>query len=314
MWALLGPLRVVSPRPAASRCCSGYVSRMRFLDRLKRDDGACLEALRDGSVLLFHRLRPLLRAEGGAVRPVAMATPELQSVLLRSGSDGSLLNESVLIGCSQQNQAQFCLDVGELEEASIAGECGGAFTDLRKAFFLLPGPKAPLVAKAQALLRWHQTHRFCSSSGQPTQKNQAGSQRTSGATVHYPQMAPVVIVLVSDGTRCLLGRQASFPPGLYSALAGFCDMAGRGPLRAGGRPLVHPGGGEPRPGGSAPPAPPRPGGPAPPAPPRPGGPAPPAPPRPGGPAPPARRPLAAAAPRRRPPPHHRVEGPATNGV
>ncbi|KAM9700130.1 NAD(P)H pyrophosphatase NUDT13, mitochondrial isoform 6-T6 [Menidia menidia] len=335
MWALLGPLRVVSPRPAASRCCSGYVSRMRFLDRLKRDDGACLEALRDGSVLLFHRLRPLLRAEGGAVRPVAMATPELQSVLLRSGSDGSLLNESVLIGCSQQNQAQFCLDVGELEEASIAGECGGAFTDLRKAFFLLPGPKAPLVAKAQALLRWHQTHRFCSSSGQPTQKNQAGSQRTSGATVHYPQqMAPVVIVLVSDGTRCLLGRQASFPPGLYSALAGFCDMgetleealrrevaeellhaglprlrkprplpAGRGPLRAGGRPLVHPGGGEPRPGGSAPPAPPRPGGPAPPAPPRPGGPA-----------PPARRPLAAAAPRRRPPPHHRVEGPATNGV
>ncbi|KAM9700126.1 NAD(P)H pyrophosphatase NUDT13, mitochondrial isoform 2-T2 [Menidia menidia] len=224
MWALLGPLRVVSPRPAASRCCSGYVSRMRFLDRLKRDDGACLEALRDGSVLLFHRLRPLLRAEGGAVRPVAMATPELQSVLLRSGSDGSLLNESVLIGCSQQNQAQFCLDVGELEEASIAGECGGAFTDLRKAFFLLPGPKAPLVAKAQALLRWHQTHRFCSSSGQPTQKNQAGSQRTSGATVHYPQMAPVVIVLVSDGTRCLLGRQASFPPGLYSALAGFCDM------------------------------------------------------------------------------------------
>ncbi|XP_056152868.1 nucleoside diphosphate-linked moiety X motif 13 isoform X1 [Lampris incognitus] len=37
-------------------------------------------------------------------------------------------------------------------------------------------------------------------------------------------MAPVAIVLVSDGKRCLLGRQASFPRGMYSALAGFCDM------------------------------------------------------------------------------------------
>lgn len=38
------------------------------------------------------------------------------------------------------------------------------------------------------------------------------------------QMAPVVIVLVSDGSRCLLARQAMFPPGMYSALSGFCDM------------------------------------------------------------------------------------------
>lgn len=38
------------------------------------------------------------------------------------------------------------------------------------------------------------------------------------------QMAPVVIVLVSDGSRCLLARQAVFPPGMYSALSDFCDM------------------------------------------------------------------------------------------
>src|SRR4029434_6519512 len=37
-------------------------------------------------------------------------------------------------------------------------------------------------------------------------------------------MSPVVIALVSDGSRCLLGRQATFPRGMYSALAGFCDM------------------------------------------------------------------------------------------
>uniref|UniRef100_A0A673M3H5 NAD(+) diphosphatase n=2 Tax=Sinocyclocheilus rhinocerous TaxID=307959 RepID=A0A673M3H5_9TELE len=37
-------------------------------------------------------------------------------------------------------------------------------------------------------------------------------------------MAPVVIMLVSDGSRCLLARQAMFPPGMYSVLSGFCDM------------------------------------------------------------------------------------------
>ena len=34
----------------------------------------------------------------------------------------------------------------------------------------------------------------------------------------------MVITLVSDGTRCLLVRQSSFPKGMYSALAGFCDI------------------------------------------------------------------------------------------
>ncbi|MBN3311303.1 NUD13 protein, partial [Amia calva] len=77
----------------------------------------------------------------------------------------------------------------------------------------------------QAQLRWHQTHGYCSAIGQPTERNQTGSQRTcqaSGAT-YYPQMAPVVITLVSDGACCLLARQASFPLGMYSTLAGFCD-------------------------------------------------------------------------------------------
>lgn len=37
-------------------------------------------------------------------------------------------------------------------------------------------------------------------------------------------MSPVVIILVSDGSRCLLARQASFPQGMYTALSGFCDV------------------------------------------------------------------------------------------
>ncbi|XP_039645189.1 nucleoside diphosphate-linked moiety X motif 13 isoform X1 [Perca fluviatilis] len=212
--------------------CSRFVGSLtnemlcsRFVDRLKRDDGACAAALQSGQMFLFHRLAPLLqRTERGTLRPVARRTSDVQSILQRLGSDPALLEQSVLIGCSQQNQAQFCLDIGEVDQVVLEEACGGTFIDLKKSFFLLPAAEAPLVAKGQALLRWHQTSGFCSATGRPTQRNRAGSQRVCSDIIYYPKMSPVVIALVSDGKRCLLGRQASFPRGMYSALAGFCDM------------------------------------------------------------------------------------------
>lgn len=221
---MLRPLKIVH---LSTRCCSDFVSRMRYVNRLKEDDEACTAALQNGLMFLFHRLSPLLqRTEQGTFRPAALFSSDVQSILERLGSDRALLKESVLIGCSEQHQAQFCLDVGDLDQTAVEEECGGTFIDLRKAFFLLTGPEAPLVAKGQALLRWHQTNGFCSATGRPTHRNQAGSQRvcSSSGIIYYPKMSPVVIVLLSDGKRCLLGRQSSFPQGMYSALAGFCDM------------------------------------------------------------------------------------------
>ncbi|XP_005471553.2 NAD(P)H pyrophosphatase NUDT13, mitochondrial isoform X2 [Oreochromis niloticus] len=226
---MLRPLRLLLSglQTQPSRCCSSFVSRMRYVNRLKEDDEACTAALKDGSIFLFHRLSPLLRCtDVGTFSPATLTCSDVQSVLQRLGSDGSSLKEAVLIGCSEQNQAQFCLDVGELDQAAVEEASQGTFIDLRKAFFLLPAAEAPLVSKGQALLRWHQSTRFCGASGQPTQRNRAGSQRfcRSSSTVYYPKMSAVAVALVSDGKRCLLGRQPSFPRGLYSALAGFCDM------------------------------------------------------------------------------------------
>ena len=42
-------------------------------------------------------------------------------------------------------------------------------------------------------------------------------------TQHHPRTDPVVIMLVTDGDRALLGRQATWPAGRYSALAGFVE-------------------------------------------------------------------------------------------
>ena len=43
-------------------------------------------------------------------------------------------------------------------------------------------------------------------------------------TEHFPRTDPVVIMLALHGDKCLLGRQAKWPQGFYSALAGFIGM------------------------------------------------------------------------------------------
>lgn len=81
------------------------------------------------------------------------------------------------------------------------------------------------VAIAKALLTWHARHRFCSNCGAPTQVTEQGWRRDCAVcgTQHFPRTDPCVIMLGIDGERCLLGRSARFPPGMYSCLAGFVE-------------------------------------------------------------------------------------------
>lgn len=88
---------------------------------------------------------------------------------------------------------------------------------------LVPPGEAGALAQAKSLLLWHARHPFCAQCGSATTPGQAGLRRdcaTCGAQ-HFPRTDPVTIMLVSQGDRCLLGRQARFVPGSYSCLAGF---------------------------------------------------------------------------------------------
>jgi NAD+ diphosphatase len=87
-----------------------------------------------------------------------------------------------------------------------------------------PAHLSPLAA-AKALLAWHARHRFCSACGAPSRLAEAGWRRdcASCRAEHFPRTDPVVIMLASDGERCLLGRQARFAPGMWSCLAGFLE-------------------------------------------------------------------------------------------
>jgi NAD+ diphosphatase len=98
-----------------------------------------------------------------------------------------------------------------------------------RALSQLSGEDAAIFGTALSLIGWHNNHRFCPRCGAPTRLFRAGWGRkcTEDGSEHFPRTDPVVIMIAEhdgpDGPRALLGRQSRFPPGNYSALAGFLE-------------------------------------------------------------------------------------------
>lgn len=82
-----------------------------------------------------------------------------------------------------------------------------------------------LLATAKSLLGWHARHGFCAHCGSPTILAAGGYRRecTACGTHHFPRTDPVVIMLITRGDSCLLGRSPRFNEGMYSCLAGFLE-------------------------------------------------------------------------------------------
>jgi len=116
----------------------------------------------------------------------------------------------------------------ELEgEVAPAVAADADFHELRFLGTLLPADEAGLLAYARALVLWRARHRFCGSCGARNRSTKAGHvlQCTSESCRHeqFPRLDPAIIVLITDGERALLGRQASWPQGRYSTIAGFVE-------------------------------------------------------------------------------------------
>lgn len=90
---------------------------------------------------------------------------------------------------------------------------------------LLDAAQAPIFAAALSLANWHRRHGYCSVCGKHSEPNRGGWSRQCGScgSEHYPRVDPVVIMLAEHDGRLLLGRQPHYPPGRYSALAGFVE-------------------------------------------------------------------------------------------
>ena len=106
---------------------------------------------------------------------------------------------------------------------------GTELRELRPLAPMLPPDSASLLAYARALGLWKTRHRFCGVCGAPNLPARAGHvlrcSRAACGTETFPRLDPAIIVLVIDasGERALLGRQASWPAGRYSTIAGFVE-------------------------------------------------------------------------------------------
>jgi NAD+ diphosphatase len=91
---------------------------------------------------------------------------------------------------------------------------------------LVPPGELGILAQAKALFHWHRNHRFCARCGAATEPAPTRLRRDCPAcgAQHFPRTDPVVIMLVTRGDKCLLGRQARFVAGSYSCLAGFVSQ------------------------------------------------------------------------------------------
>ena len=122
--------------------------------------------------------------------------------------------------------AVFAVDLeGGADPAEGALQGLGRFEELRAIAPTLPAPDAGILATAKSMFEWRRKHRWCSNCGQETHVTDGGWKRLCASchTEHFPRTDPVAIMLALHDGKCLLGRQAAWPAGMYSALAGFVE-------------------------------------------------------------------------------------------
>jgi NAD+ diphosphatase len=188
----------------------------------RRDAAWIAERLADPGSLLF----PVWRAQN-FVRVEATAAP----VSFAVGTAASLIqsaSEVVLLGLAE-GTACFAVELSHIEAPDSLPPLAGAgrFADLRSVGPILPQAEGSLLAYARGLTHWHRRHRFCGVCGSPTESADGGHLRRCTnpdcRTEHFPRTDPAVIMAVTHGDRLLLGRQANWPPGMHSVLAGFVE-------------------------------------------------------------------------------------------
>lgn len=187
----------------------------------KRDDHAFIERLRSdprARFLIFDLDIPLLKRGNGhdvwfLESEAATFGQPIHSIFLGQESDGSgrfALGFTLDLEQEGKPQGMVC-DRIDLRSIALQG-------------LVDPGVLG-ILGQAKSMLDWHRRHGFCANCGSASRASTAGWRRVCdvcGAS-HFPRVDPVVIMLVIDGERCLLGRQRHFTQGMYSALAGFVE-------------------------------------------------------------------------------------------
>lgn len=158
-----------------------------------------------------------LITSGDAPRAVYL---ELSHIPLERRNDAGL----ILLGRYGDTNF-FTFEIESMEPPPVPA--GSRFEDLRQVAWSLPVDEVGLLGYARAIISWRRRHRFCGLCGADTVSAKSGHVLVCSdpACRHeqFPRIDPAIIVLVSEGERALLGRQASWPVGRYSTIAGFVE-------------------------------------------------------------------------------------------
>lgn len=168
-------------------------------------------------ILLVHRLEILID-ESGARPEILWLGPQALGL--------SPKKEPIFLGLDAQERPHFALEMPrqfDLDSSPIAGL--GTFCDVRSAAAVLKPGDCAIIGCARSLVDWHARHGFCAQCGEASRAAHGGWKRVCAAcdSEHFPRVDPVAIMLAVREDHCLLGRQRRFPPGMYSALAGFIE-------------------------------------------------------------------------------------------
>ena len=153
-----------------------------------------------------------------------LASPEARGMVWDGGVPGLNSAGTLVWAAVRGDEPLFLgLDDGAPRFASLPAVAAGPAA--RAILGQLAPTDAPLFAAALSLSSWHLRHGFCAVCGAASAIFRGGWARRCGAcgSEHYPRVDPVVIMLATFEDRLLLGRQPQYPPGRYSALAGFVE-------------------------------------------------------------------------------------------
>lgn len=176
------------------------------------------ERLRDpGSRFLPMWKTRMLFTGGDAPQPVLLSRNEIEQYIADPEEYYFLGEED---GCGY-----FTAEIRGYVELPSDLAAFGVFRDLRPVAPLLSKNDGALLAYAKTLVYWHKRNRFCGSCGRPTRVGEGGQVRSCTGpdcgSVEFPRTDPAIIVLITSGKKCLLGRQAIWPERMYSVIAGF---------------------------------------------------------------------------------------------
>ncbi|MFY9653428.1 NAD(+) diphosphatase [Trebonia sp.] len=183
----------------------------------RRADGAWVEA-----AWADPRSRVLVVSDSQALVRSADGRPELVFISSAEAPEGT----KFLLGVDTDDVVYFGVSVPGGVSRVRSGEDDVQPMSLRQVGAVLSDRDAGLLTHAVALANWHDTHTHCPRDGTPTVPAPAGHVTTcpTDGSEHFPRLDPAVIMLVTDpDDRCLLARNALWPKGRMSVLAGFVE-------------------------------------------------------------------------------------------